>query len=108
GRGVLPPQRREKRRFMSTTAAPESVAIRSSSLRVAAPAKPTLLDSLLREQQTLTAVDRFAKKHEACEVPAQARYYRDLIPLEKPRPGHQYAFEVDLDACTGCKACVAA
>src|SRR5690606_22522304 len=25
-----------------------------------------------------------------------------------PAPGQQYAFEVDLDACSGCKACVAA
>ncbi|HXU82022.1 MAG TPA: 4Fe-4S dicluster domain-containing protein, partial [Polyangia bacterium] len=93
---------------MSTTVLPET-AIRSSSLRVAAPSPaPTLLDALLREQQTLTAVERFSQKHDACAVPAQARYYRDLIPLEKPRPGQQYAFEVDLDACTGCKASVAA
>jgi formate dehydrogenase iron-sulfur subunit len=64
--------------------------------------------ALLVEQHTLTAVERFAKLHEKHEVPAKARYYRDLIPLEKPRPGEQYAFEVDLDACTGCKACVSA
>src|SRR5262249_43405207 len=64
--------------------------------------------ALLKEQQTLTAVERFAEKHEQGGVPAQARYYRDLIPLERPAPGEQYAFEVDLDACTGCKACVAA
>ena len=94
---------------MSSTTVPESMAIRSSSLRVAAPSpQPTLLETLFREQQTLTAVERFAQKHEACAVPDQARYYRDLIPLERPRPGQQYAFEVDLDACTGCKACVAA
>lgn len=94
---------------MSTTAVP-GAAIRSSALRVAAPSgpAPTLLETLFREQQTLTAVDRFAQKHEACQVPAQSRYYRDLIPLERPRPGQQYAFEVDLDVCTGCKACVAA
>jgi formate dehydrogenase iron-sulfur subunit len=63
---------------------------------------------LLATQRTLTAVDRFAEKHKLGEAPAQAKYYRDLIPLEKPRPGEQFAFEVDLDACTGCKACVSA
>ncbi|HYC72557.1 MAG TPA: DmsC/YnfH family molybdoenzyme membrane anchor subunit, partial [Opitutaceae bacterium] len=30
-----------------------------------------------------------------------------LVPLTAPGPGEQYAFEVDLDSCTGCKACVA-
>ena len=68
----------------------------------------TLIDELLAEQQSLTAVERFARKHEHGELPAQARYYRELIPLEKPQPGEQYAFGVDLDACTGCKACVSA
>ena len=34
--------------------------------------------------------------------------YRDLIPLSSPRPGEQYAFEVDLDKCSSCKACVSA
>ncbi len=68
----------------------------------------TLIDNLLAEQRSLTAVGRFAQKHERHALPAQARYYRDLIPLEKPRLGEQYAFAVDLDACTGCKACVSA
>jgi formate dehydrogenase iron-sulfur subunit len=68
----------------------------------------TLIDDLLAEQQRLTAVERFARRHEVSDSPAQARYYRDLIPLDKPRPGQQYAFSVDLDACTGCKACVSA
>jgi len=96
---------------MSTAVIPESTAIRSSALRVAAPSPaPTLIDALLREQQTLTAVERFSRAHDtgSCHVPEQARYYKDLIPLERPRAGQQYAFEVDLDACTGCKACVAA
>ncbi len=64
--------------------------------------------ALLEEQRRLTAVERFSKLHDECEIPRQAKYYRDLIPLERPRSGEQYAFEVDLDRCTGCKACVAA
>lgn len=66
----------------------------------------TLIDELLAEQQSLTAVDRFSQKHAHGQMPAQARYYRELIPLRKPRHGEQYAFVVDLDACTGCKSCV--
>ncbi|MGH8047646.1 MAG: DmsC/YnfH family molybdoenzyme membrane anchor subunit [Chthoniobacterales bacterium] len=67
-----------------------------------------LIDQLIAEQQTLTAVERFARRHDEGSVPAQARYYQDLIPLSKPARGQQYAFAVDLDACTGCKACVSA
>ncbi|MEZ0295309.1 MAG: DmsC/YnfH family molybdoenzyme membrane anchor subunit [Candidatus Methylacidiphilales bacterium] len=68
----------------------------------------TLLDTLLKEQQTLTAVERFSQKHSNAELPAQQQYYQDLIPLTKPAAGEQYAFSVDLDACTGCKGCVSA
>jgi formate dehydrogenase iron-sulfur subunit len=67
-----------------------------------------LIDALLAEQQRLTPVERFAQKHERAELPAQARYYSDLIPSSKPGRGQQYAFAVDLDVCTGCKACVSA
>ncbi len=67
-----------------------------------------LIDELLAEQQRLTPVERFAQKHERADFPAQARYYRDLIPSSKPGRGQQYAFAVDLDVCTGCKACVSA
>lgn len=73
-----------------------------------APGGETLVDRLLAEQWSLTAVERFAQKHEAATQPAQARVYRDLIPLTRPQPGQQYAFEVHLDKCTGCKACVSA
>jgi Fe-S-cluster-containing dehydrogenase component/DMSO reductase anchor subunit len=66
----------------------------------------TLIDALLAEQQELTAVDEFARAHERHEI-TQPRY-RALIPAAAPGPGHQYAFEVDLDQCSGCKACVTA
>jgi Fe-S-cluster-containing dehydrogenase component/DMSO reductase anchor subunit len=71
---------------------------------------PALIDGLLAEQQALTAVERFARLHEAGAIdqPAHAKYYRDLIPLAAPQPGEQYAFTVDLDSCSGCKACVTA
>jgi formate dehydrogenase iron-sulfur subunit len=67
-----------------------------------------LIDELLAEQRRLTPVERFAQKHERSDLPAQARYYRDLVPSSKPALGQQYAFGVDLDACSGCKACVSA
>jgi len=68
----------------------------------------TLIDRYLFEQQELTAVERFAQKHAADELPLQSRYYSALLPAAPPGPDEQYAFEVDLDACSGCKACVAA
>jgi formate dehydrogenase iron-sulfur subunit len=67
-----------------------------------------LVDELLAMQRTLTPVERFAQRHERGEFPSQARYYRDLIPSSKPGKGQQYAFAINLDACTGCKACVSA
>jgi Fe-S-cluster-containing dehydrogenase component/DMSO reductase anchor subunit len=67
-----------------------------------------LIDRLVAEQQNMTAVERFAQKHERSDFHAQAQYYEDLIPLSKPVPGQQYAFAVNLDKCTGCKACVSA
>ena len=68
-----------------------------------------LLELLLAEQQSLSAVESFARRHEAGEVPAGARSYEELIPVGRvPLPGQQLAFRVDLDSCTGCKACVTA
>lgn len=67
----------------------------------------SLIDELLGEQRSLTAVERFSRAHLEA-MPSQQKHYRDLIPLSVPAPGEQYAFEVDLDKCSGCKACVTA
>lgn len=67
-----------------------------------------LLADLLREQQDLTAVERFSQFHEHETHARQAMFYRELIPLTQPSDGEQYAFNVDMDACSGCKACVTA
>ena len=72
----------------------------------------TLIDQLLADQARLdTPVARFSRWHEggaAYPAPEAERYYKRLIPLRAPATGEQYAFEVNLDQCTGCKACVAA
>jgi len=73
-----------------------------------APAPRWMLNSLLGQQQQLTAVEEFARWHDRDTPPVQDRYYRDLIPAELPGRDEQFAFEVDLDACSGCKACVTA
>ncbi|YCM46652.1 DmsC/YnfH family molybdoenzyme membrane anchor subunit [Verrucomicrobiaceae bacterium 227] len=66
-----------------------------------------LIDKLLKDQATLqTPVARFAKAHDNDEV--RTDLYKHLIPFEKPGKGEQYAFQVELDKCTGCKACVVA
>lgn len=72
-----------------------------------APSFRTLIDELLAEQKSLlTPVACFAEIDQ--HSPDLAPHYRSLIPLSKPRDGEQYAFEVSLDRCTGCKACVSA
>lgn len=89
---------------------------RSGSIRLpvfdAAPSEPprqeSLLDKMLREQHDLSAVERFSQFHDEVHEPLQEKYYRSLIPTSAPGPGQQYAFEVDLDKCSGCKACVTA
>lgn len=69
---------------------------------------------LLDHQQQMTAVERFSDHHgRSPRGPAQSHYsqshyYRDLLPATPPAEGQQYAFEVDLDACSGCKSCVVA
>ncbi len=69
---------------------------------------PDFLRALLEDQRQLqTPVAEFSGWHDTTE-PHQARYYKSLLPLTRPAAGEQYAFEVNLDACTGCKACVVA
>ena len=65
----------------------------------------SLLEEVLAEQTKLSAVDRFSRRHQ--EAGPGQKSYRDLIPLTLI-PGRQLAFEVDLDQCSGCKACVTA
>lgn len=67
-----------------------------------------IVDSLLQRQGELTAVEKFAQLHAQNESPLHGKVYRDLIPTSAPEANQQYAFEVDLDACSGCKSCVAA
>ena len=68
----------------------------------------SLISLLLAEQQQLTAVEQFSREHKTGDIPAQAKHYAKLLPATPPGDGQQYAFEVDLDKCTGCKACVTA
>ncbi|RYD34346.1 MAG: molybdopterin oxidoreductase [Verrucomicrobiaceae bacterium] len=79
----------------------------------AANAEWTLIDQLLAEQRTLTAVERFSQWHEQGQHgggrgQGTGDGYSHLMPAAPPGPGEQYRFEVNLDACTGCKACVSA
>src|SRR6266567_4064003 len=67
----------------------------------------SLIDALLAEQGDLSAVERFSSWQES-QCPTPTRSYRNLVPLTAPGPGEQYAFEVNLDKCSGCKACVSA
>jgi formate dehydrogenase iron-sulfur subunit len=69
-----------------------------------------LLQTLLGDQQALPFVERFARTQSNSDEPRTPRsgFYRELIPDRNPNPGEQLAFQVNLDACTGCKACVSA
>src|SRR6266403_369707 len=71
-----------------------------SLLNIAEEETHTLIDRLLAEQQTLAPVVRFARVHQTLapsppvgerigvrgrSVPTELRYYRDVIPLSKPK-----------------------
>jgi formate dehydrogenase iron-sulfur subunit len=94
----------------------------SDSVKSSVSAK-ALIAEALAEQQLFTPVAEFGRREhvdlgspfaKATEDKSDPRFspsahlYRDLIPLSQPGPGEQYAFTVDLDACSGCKACVSA
>lgn len=66
-----------------------------------------IVKRLLNEQKTLSAVEVFSADHDS-GLPDQSRYYSKLLPTSLPEEGQQYTFEVDLDRCSGCKACVTA
>jgi formate dehydrogenase iron-sulfur subunit len=66
----------------------------------------TLLEFLLQEQGEMSATEYFSRWHDA--NPLAAANYKSLMPATSPTIGQQYAFEVDLDVCSGCKACVVA
>ena len=70
----------------------------------------SLVEELLAEQNRLqTPVARASIAHDQYSSGLQhSALSVQLIPLTAPGPNEQYAFEVDLDACTGCKACVVA
>ena len=80
--------------------------MKRSSTNDSASEPRTLVDELLAEQRQLTAVEKFSRAHDGHAL-SSARY-RDLLPATPPAAGQQYAFEVDLDQCSGCKACVTA
>ncbi len=70
------------------------------------PGAGDLLSALLAEQSDLTAVQRFSHYQNRSRLGHGD--YTSLLPASPPGPGQQYAFEVNLDLCSGCKACVTA
>lgn len=75
--------------------------------------QPDLLGQLLQEQQQLSAVDQFSQWHSSQDDTRLRRetpdkHYQSLMPATAPGANEQFAFEVDLDSCSGCKACVVA
>lgn len=81
---------------------------RNSTLDVAAALEvgASFVDMLLAEQQAPMAIERFARR--AADARHSSARYRELLPLTPLEAGKQFAFTVDLDACSGCKACVTA
>ena len=70
------------------------------------PVLADILDEVFLERDAWTAVESFSAWHQ--DVHVHAAHYEGLVPLSSPALGERYAFEVDLDRCSGCKACVTA
>lgn len=68
----------------------------------------TVRDGTVRDEPPRSAVDEFGDWHDRSGPAAVGARYSTLIPAAPLRSGEQYRFEVDLDACSGCKACVSA
>lgn len=68
----------------------------------------SLVDQYIDKQALLSAVENFSVKHDLHAFADGEKFYTELLPQRLPGEGQQYAFEVDLDKCTGCKACVTA
>jgi formate dehydrogenase iron-sulfur subunit len=66
----------------------------------------SIIDLALADQRDMSAAERFSNLSEADRTVKTV--YRNLIPLTRPKTGEQYAFVVDMDRCSGCKACVSA
>jgi formate dehydrogenase iron-sulfur subunit len=78
--------------------------------RAAEPGPTSIIDELLADQHRLaTPAQRFSRWHDRSDaLSAAPRNYSDRLSFTRPADGEQYAFEVNLDQCTACKACVTA
>ncbi len=65
-----------------------------------------LVHQYIEKQAILSAIETFSQKHDEDVFEKDQKKYQELLPSKVPGKGQQYAFEVDLDKCTGCKACV--
>ncbi len=68
----------------------------------------SLLVRLLNAQAEPTLVDQLAQYQEEDPTREGGVYEASITALNSLGPGKQLAFRVDLDECTGCKACVTA
>ncbi len=66
----------------------------------------TIVQKYLDQQQDMTAVETYSSYHDTIEENDAHGVYKQLIPGRKLNLGEQYAFQVDMDKCSGCKACV--